>query len=56
MALSVLIILGLVGFFPLVMLSNNILLDVMLPLSFYQGICFFGLYYMWTPMKGWGNN
>lgn len=55
-AISVMIILGVVGFFPLAMISNNVLLDVMIPLFFYQGICVFALYYMWTPMKGWGQN
>lgn len=54
-AISVLILLGVVGFVPLVMISNNVILDVMVPLSFYQGICGFAIYYMWTPMKGWGS-
>lgn len=51
---SLMIIAGLAGFFPLVIRSSNLLLEVIIPLTFYLGFCYFSLYAMWKPLRGFG--
>lgn len=51
--LSVMIIAGLIAFFPLAGKSNNVLLDVIIPMTCYTTFCFAGLCAMWKPLRAW---